>query len=361
MSLIDRLGRRNARRFAGLPPRAAWRYREGGVRRVWRACVSMLPIVFATRDSAPAVRAPSGGWVVVPITAESAAVILDAETLVPLVRVRTLAHPQDAIGSPVAARAFVLEMGTESAPEHSVAEIDVPSGRLVRRIDLATCLRPHLAHASRDGSRLWIACVPYIVELDLASAAITQRWALEGAGAWNFDVSGDERTLVTADFDAGSATLLARESGARHVVRLSGKPIGIAVAPRSALAWIGSTGTDSVYVVDLGTGSIQSRFASSGSEPARVAYALDGRAVVITNSRSNSVAVYDAASLRLLRSVPMPGEWPKGVVVGADGRSAFVSLMGSNELVRVDVASGAITGRVVVGKGPERAGWVTRR
>jgi len=258
----------------------------------------------------------------------------------------------------------VLEMGTESAPEHSVAELDVPSGRLVRRIELGTCLRPHLGRISHDGGTLWIACVPSIVEVDLEHATIPRRWTLENAGAWNFDVSDDERTLVTANFDDSSATLISRESGAQRVIQLSGKPIGIAVAPHTQLAWIGVTGTDSVYVVDLTSApSIKSRFPSRGSEPARIAFALDARAVVIANSRSNSVAIYDAMTRTLRGSVrvPGPGDWPKGVVVSDDGRSAFVSLMGSDQVIRIDVSSGQITGRTVVGKGPERAAWVARR
>lgn len=331
-------------------------------RRTAYARLSVLPAVLLLGGRVPA--SPPAGWLVVPITAESTAVILDGETLAPIVRVRTLPHPQDAVASPVGPRAFVLEMGTDSAPEHSVAELDVPSGRLVRRIELGTCLRPHLARISHDGGTLWIACVPSIVEVDLEHATITRRWTLENAGAWNFDVSEDERTLVTANFDDSSATLISHESGAQRVIRLSGKPIGIAVAPHTQLAWIGVTATDSIYVVDLASApSIKSRFASRGSEPARIAFALDARAVVITNSRSNSVSIYDAMTRTLRGSVRVlrPGDWPKGVVVSDDGRSAFVSLMGSDEVTRIDVSSGQITGRTVVGKGPERAAWVGRR
>src|SRR5690349_22549336 len=110
-------------------------------RRTAYARLSLLPAVLLLGGRVPA--SPPAGWLVVPITAESTAVILDGETLAPIARVRTLPHPQDAVASPVGPRAFVLEMGTDSAPEHSVAELDVPSGRLVRRIELGTRSEEH--------------------------------------------------------------------------------------------------------------------------------------------------------------------------------------------------------------------------
>jgi YVTN family beta-propeller protein len=303
---------------------------------------------------------PTRAWLVVPVTAASAVVILDAQSLAPIRRVPVLGHPQDVVASPLATRVFVLEMGSDSTPGHTVAELDVAGGNVVRRIDLDRCFRPHLGRVSRDGRTLWIACVPFVVEVDLARGIVARRWELPGAGGWNFDVTPDERILVVADFDDSSATLVTRASGALRKIRLSGQPIGVA-AGQGNVAWIGTTGTDSLYVVQPSTGSIVARFKSAGSDPARIAFGLNGRVVVVANSRSNSVSIYDAKATRLIRSVPVGGAYPKGLVLDRAGRAAFVSLMESNELIRLDLESGTITARTAVGGSPERAAWVARR
>jgi DNA-binding beta-propeller fold protein YncE len=120
-------------------------------------------------------------------------------------------------------------------------------------------------------------------------------------------------------------------------------------------------GTDSLYLLDLRTGLVAARFASHGSAPARIGYSTQNHQVIITNSESNSVSMYDMESMKLTRSVATPPASPKGLVVSDNGTTAFVSLMDSNEVIRVDIPSGKITGRAIVGSGPERAAWVPRR
>jgi hypothetical protein len=292
----------------------------------------------------------------VPLTGDSSVVILDLATSRTLGRIKPLSHPQDVVIGPDSL-AFVLEMGGDARPGHSVAVVNVNQHRLERRIDIAPYRRPHWAQLSSDGKTLWIACEPdsAIVEVDVGRSRVTRAWRTGRAGGWMFAVTQDARKIFVAQFDEAGVTVIDRATDSRRWVPLSGHPIGIAVTPDAREVWIGATGTDSVYVLSAARGTVVARFPSHGREPARIVFTPSGDHAVVTESRADSVTIYDARSRTPLRST-FTGvrTWPKGVALNADGSVAYVSLMETGELLSVEVASGRILNRARVGAGPER-------
>jgi DNA-binding beta-propeller fold protein YncE len=216
---------------------------------------------------------------------------------------------------------------------------------------------------SHDGRTLWVACAPdsAVIEVDLHRGRVVRAWRVDGGSPWMFVVTPDESTLVITQFDAAKATVITRSTGARHIVPLSGKPMGVAAAPDGTEVWIGVTGTDSLYVLSTTSDSIIARFASAGHEPARIAFTPDGSRAVITASRSDLVEVYDRRLRAVRSSIPTGSETgPKGLVLSADGATAWVSLMTAGRLIAIDLPSTRVTESVTTGGSPERSAVTAR-
>src|SRR5262249_1081546 len=208
----------------------------------------------------------------VPLTDDSAVAVLDPATNRVIARIATRPHPQDIVAS--GPSAYVLEIGSDKPPGHTIAVLDMHGRSIVRRIDIAPYTRPHWAQMSRDGRTLWVACAPdsAVLEVDLQQSRIKRVWRVDDASPWMFVVTPDESKIFVAQFDAGAATIFTRATGASHRVVLSGHPIGVAASPDGREVWVSAAGTDSIYVLDARTDSIRARFASSGREPARIAF-----------------------------------------------------------------------------------------
>ena len=289
----------------------------------------------------------------VPLTDDSAVAVVDLAAGRLVGRIATRPHPQDVvIGSGVV---YVLEMGTDQAPGHTIAVVSPSSKTITRRIDIAPYHRPHWGQLSRDGGTLWVACAPdsVVLEIDLRHDGIARVWRVDDASPWMFVVTPDESKIFVAQFDVGAATIFTRASGAAHRVALSGHPIGIAATPDGKEVWIGTTGTDSMYVLDTRVDSVVARFASAGREPARIVFTPDGERAVVTESRSDLVSIYDARRRSVVSSMPTgANSWPKGLSL--DGATAYVTLMSTGRLLAVDVQSGRRLASIATGHGPER-------
>jgi YVTN family beta-propeller protein len=315
-----------------------------------------LSILMALGFSA-LVRAPEAHRAVVPLTQSARVAVLDLDSLTVLASIPTRPHPQDVVVAPDRAQALVLEMGTTKAPGSSIAVVDLKRMEVVRHIELAPYRQPHWAQLSGDGRMLWVACAPdqVVLELDVVNGGVSRTWRVPDAGPWMFVVTPDERTLVVAGFESGTASVVNRETGRLRRLRLSGSPIGIAASPDGRAVWIGAARTDRIYVVDVASATVTARFSSAGKEPARMAFTPDGTRVVVTNSRSDTVTIYDARTRRVTKSVPTgANSWPKGLAVAPDGTVAYVSLMDSGRVLVLDLATGAVRGEVRVGESPER-------
>lgn len=315
----------------------------------------LLPLLAITSlVSVTALRGQDRRLGIVPLTDRSAVLALDLGTGERKATVATRSHPQDAVASPDGRWAYILEMGTDSSPGHTVAVLDTRTLHIVDRIELAPYRRPHWAVIDPTGRILWVASPidQSILQIDLTSRRLARVWRVRDAGPWNFAVT--PQVIVTANFDAGTTTIFDRATTKIRGLVLSGQPLGIANSPDNDEVWISTMGTDSIYVIRPGTASVVARFASAGREPARMAVAPDDGAVLVTNTQSNSLSAYDVPSRRLRKLMPLPGAGAKGLVIDTGRHVAYVSLMDSHQVVAVDMRTWDIIWSAEVQGSPER-------
>ncbi|HWR46603.1 MAG TPA: YncE family protein [Pseudonocardiaceae bacterium] len=92
-----------------------------------------------------------------------------------------------------------------------------------------------------------------------------------------------------------------------------------------------------------------------GIHPVGVAVTPDGAHAYVTNSESNNVSVIDLPSNAVTATIPV-GAGTQGVAITPDGRHAYITNRDSNKITVIDTASNTVTTKIPVGADPI---WVT--
>jgi YVTN family beta-propeller protein len=94
-----------------------------------------------------------------------------------------------------------------------------------------------------------------------------------------------------------------------------------------ALVYIANLHSDTVSVVDTGTGMVVDSV-PVGDGPDSVAVSPDGSRVYVTNSASDTVSVIDARTRTVIATVAV-GDEPSRVTISPDNRNVYVANVGS--------------------------------
>jgi YVTN family beta-propeller protein len=99
-------------------------------------------------------------------------------------------------------------------------------------------------------------------------------------------------------------------------VTVGPSPVGVAITPDGAFAYVTNAGSDTVSVIDTATNTVTTTV-TVGSGPGGVAITPDGAFAYATNVNSGNVSVIDTASNTVTTTVPV-GSYPIGVAITPD-------------------------------------------
>jgi YVTN family beta-propeller protein len=131
-------------------------------------------------------------------------------------------------------------------------------------------------------------------------------------------------------------------------------PVGVAVTPDGAHAYVTNSESNNVSVIDLPSNAVTATI-PVGTGPVGVAVTLDGRHVYVPNHGSGNVSVVNIPSNIVTATIPV-GAGTQGVAITPDGRHAYITNRDSNKITVIDTASNTVTTKIPVGADPI---WVT--
>lgn len=316
-----------------------------------RFVVMLLPALLATRAAAQA--APSGLLVAANKDAASLSVISlsDGRTLV---TVPTGVGPHEVALSHDGRTAVVADYGDRAVVGQTLTVVALPSGRVVRTINLAPHRRPHgivvlpgdslVAVTSETSSALLIV---HIESGTLRRAIPTQQRASHMVA-----VTRDGRRAWTANIADGSVSELDLETGTfLRSLKAATMTEGVGVTPDGRQVWVGSNDQNTVTVLDTRTGTAVDTLQAPGF-PYRVAMSGDGATAVVPAPMGGVLHVFDVATRVRVQSIPLDGE-PVGAAVDADGQYAVVALQKAGAVALVDLRTGQEVRRYTTGAGPD--------
>jgi YVTN family beta-propeller protein len=171
-------------------------------------------------------------------------------------------------------------------------------------------------------------------------------------------ITPDGRTLLFSDSTLGGAATVMDLFTKAPVAALSdpnATPLGIAVNPDGAHAYLAFAGTDEIKVLNLDTMAMTDSVPAA-SHPVGIAVTPDGAKVYVSCSGSDSVLVYTAnASLAPLTTITGLSA-PRGIAVSPDGTRVFVANSGSDSVAYIDTATDTIAGSLPTGQGSAPTG-----
>src|SRR5262249_45708134 len=128
--------------------------------------------------------------------------------------------------------------------------------------------------------------------------------------------------------------------------------LGVTTAAHAApFAWVTTSFTDSVSVVDLATNSVVGMPIAVGDSPFGVAVHPSGALVYVANYGSDSVSVIDATTRMVIATVPVL-DAPFGLAAHPDGSRVYVAHQFADAVTVIDTATNTVLGTIPVGSRP---------
>lgn len=189
-----------------------------------------------------------------------------------------------------------------------------------------------------------------------------------GAVVAGLDVSKDGKTLVAANFENDSVSIV--DTSSRKVLQEirffvpGGKvatgefPFDVALkntnSGAAVKAFVSSQRDNEVLAVDLATSAIAR--IPVGDQPNKVLLSPDQSLLYVANGNSDSVSVINTNSNRVVQSISLsrPGDKYKGsnpnsLALSPDGRTLYVTLGGENAVAVVNLSNSRAIGRIPTG------------
>lgn len=168
---------------------------------------------------------------------------------------------------------------------------------------------------------------------------VTARYALEGAGKWDF-ISIDQmrnRLFVTR---ADRVEVLNANTGALlgTIADTSGVH-GVAFAQDLNIGFTSNGKTDSVTVFDLDTLKPLRTIKVSGSNPDALLYHEPTKRLYTFNGKTANVSVIDAKTFEVVQTIDVGG---KPELPATDGRHLFVNLEDKSAIAMINMSSGKL-------------------
>lgn len=276
--------------------------------------------------------------VLVALSGRDSVVALHGATLERLFAVATGPGPHEVVTTRDGSRAFVAN--TRGA---SVSTIDLGRRAAGPTHPLGEGADPHDVAVDADGRTLWatVASQRALLELDVGTGQVRERWALPADGGWMVDVGPAGGPIAVAHLEGGGVSLLERASRRIEFLSLAVGEIEAVFSPDGATIWSANMRTDTITVSTTANPARTASFPSGGRSPVRVLVTPDGSTAVVANAGGTDIVLLDAANPRSGTVIPLP-QPPKVLAVSSDGRRLYVSHPEPGGVSLIDLATRAV-------------------
>lgn len=253
----------------------------------------------------------------------------------------------------------VRSTSANARPGSNVSVIDVRTGMLVRDLDLGIpACAPHGLANSFDGKRLYVTCEDRqeVAVVDLATGTLLHSVATAQAQSHAIVVTRDESRAYTANFSAGTVTVL--DLKARSIVKqISTGPgtEGISLSSDDKTLYVTSVLGSTLSKIDTASLQITASVKTEKS-PIRVAATPNGKYLLLNSSATGYLLVHDSATLRLVKKIKV-GNQPIGLSVPNDD-VAFVANMKDNTVSVIDLKLFEVSSVISTGARPDGLAFI---
>jgi YVTN family beta-propeller protein len=249
-------------------------------------------------------------------------------------------------------------VGKPGTDGHEMVVIDIPSRKVVDRVDFGHGVRPHCPVYDRVNGLLYVT-----TELDQTVTIIDPK-TLKIVGtvptgqkeSHMLVISRDGKRGYTSNVGAGSVSVLdlaGRKTIA--IIPISAESQRIAISNDDKMVFTSDQTKPQLAVIDTATNKIKTWVplpaVGYGTYPTR-----DGRFLLVTLPKANKIAVVDLASLKVVRTVDVADD-PVKVLASPDGKVAYVSCSKAKQIAVVDLSQWKVDSLIDAGAGVDGLSW----
>lgn len=275
----------------------------------------------------------------------------------------TAVHAHEAAASPDGRLAYLPIYGSTGVGHpglngHSMLVIDIPSRKIVGKVDFGHDIRPHCAVYDPNSGMLYVT-----TELDKTVSIIDPK-TLKIVGtiptgqeqSHMLALSSDGRRGYTANVGPGTVSVLdmkARKTLA--VIPISKMTQRISVSRDDSMAFTADQMQPRLAVIDTATNKVKSWVELPGVGYG-TASTRDGRWLLVAIPKESKVAVVDLKSLKVVRTLDVPSA-PQEVLMRPDGKVAYVSCNSTGRVAAIDLVGWKVQDVIATGKGADGLAW----
>jgi DNA-binding beta-propeller fold protein YncE len=236
--------------------------------------------------------------------------------------------------------------------------IDLPSRKIVDRIDFGHGVRPHQPVYDSARNLLYVT-----TELDRSVAIIDPKTLkivgsvpTSQAESHMLILSHDGRRGYTANVGPGTVSVLDLESKKTvAVIPISGETQRIAISNDDRWVFTSDQTKPRLAVIDTTTNKVKSWVPLPGTGYG-AAPTPDGRFLLVAVPPTHQVAVVDLASMQVVRNIDVPAS-PQEVLIRPDGKVAYVSCNTSGKVAAIDLSQWKVQNLITAGKFADGLAW----
>jgi YVTN family beta-propeller protein len=272
-------------------------------------------------------------------------------------------HAHEVIASADGRTAFLPVYGSSGVGRpgidgHQILVVDLPSRKIVDRIEFSHGVRPHCPMLNPRNGLIYVTTeIDHTVTIiDPKTRKIVGSIPTGAKESHMLAISQDGRRGYTANVGAGSVSeldlvhrkLIAVVPVAKIVQRIS-------VSNDGKLAFTSDQKEPRLAVIDTKAHDVKTWVPLSGTGYG-TAPTHDGRFLLVAIPHENEVAVVDLHSMKVVRSVAVPKS-PQEVLIRPDGKVAYVSCAGAHQAAAIDLADWKVAKTIDVGKFADGLAW----
>lgn len=294
---------------------------------------------------------------VIAYNGQSEVALVDGATYKLLATLPTGTGPHEIRVSPDKRYAYIANSGSpgpNGAKGNSITVIDLKNRKVKANLDLGSYTQPHDVRVSRDGRRIWVACAPaeLILELDADTGKILKTYKTARQGSWFLEITPAERKIYTPNLEGKSVSVINRATGDVKVIQFEDAVYGIDITPDGKHIWVSGRG---VSVIDTTTDEVIAKIKTPEANTGRIRLTTDGKKAVVALSKK--ALIFDVKTRQVISEIEL-GSSPKVLTVSADNRRAFLTNPSDNSVTVIDIVAGKQIATFQTGKTPDGIAYV---
>jgi DNA-binding beta-propeller fold protein YncE len=241
---------------------------------------------------------------------------------------------------------------------HEMLILDLPSRKIVGRVEFGHGVRPHQPVFDPARNLLYVTTEldQTVTIVDPTTRKIVGSVPTGQPQSHMLVLSHDGRRGYTANVGPGTVSVLdlvGKKTIA--VIPVSGETQRISISNDDRWVFTADQTKPQLAVIDTATNKVKSWVPLPGTGYG-TAPTPDGRFLLVAVPSTNQVAVVDLASMKVIRNIDVPSS-PQEVLIRPDGKFAYVSCNTSGKVAAIDLAQWKVQSLITAGKFADGLAW----